>query len=397
MDSARCEIGLLDMSNAFLAAKDPRAGVGDALRVLEGACGVSGSVILRGADGALAAEPSAGFPCDAAGGDRAAAVRAFEGRAVSGGDAGMMGAGCAAWMPLVSGQDVLGVLGFRRRDGGALGSGETPRLKLFAGQLGLLLGWESRMRQGFSAEFERATESFRRAVIDSVSHELKSPLSVIEAALEGLGGAPADASFYLAEALSALRRICRTVDNLLDLARIEGGAVRPRVAWCSPAEICDVAMQFAGDALAGRAVSRADEPDGPLVMVDEALVCQALVNLLHNAAVHTPAGTAVTLRSAIDGGGLCIEVMDRGPGIPPEARARIFEKFIKGPAAPSGCAGIGLAVARGFAGLLGGSVSCSEREGGGAVFRMRIPCDVMAVESSGHDRESAADAGGPGP
>lgn len=397
MDSRPWDSVLLGMTNRFLAAGDLGERLEAALIEIEGAIDVIGCVILRGSDGRLEPEPRVGSRRDLTGDDRAAAIRALETRAPNWGEEGVDMETRAVWLPLAWESGVLGVLGARGRGGRDIAAEDVRGLGLCAAQLALLLACESRFQQRARADSENSAEAFRKSLIDSVSHELKSPLSVIEAALDGLGGDPADAALYLAEALHALRRVCRTVDNLLDVGRVESGAVNPKPEWCSIADICDVAIQLTGDVMGGREVRCLAEPAAPLVKVDEVLTCQALVNLLHNAAVHTPPGTDVAVQASAGESGLRLEVLDRGPGLSPEERARAFEKFFKGRGAASGCSGLGLAVARGFVEAQGGAISIDERLGGGAVFRIQIPCEIMAVDVSHGTGGGSGLADGRGP
>ncbi|HPA17588.1 MAG TPA: ATP-binding protein [Verrucomicrobiae bacterium] len=395
MDEPSWDRDLLRMTNSFLRAGDSGKGLEEALREIEGACGVVACVVLGGTNGTLEPESCAGFTCGPGDEDRGGAVLAFETGVSS--DGGVAGAPTtrAWWVPMAGASDVIGVLGARDPSGGGVAPESVWRLKAFAGQLALLLEWANGLRARVVADAQAVAERSRRTLIDLVSHELKSPLSALEAALEGLGGDPAGAAFYLSESLCALRRLCRTVDNLLDMGRLETGAVTPRMDWCDIADICDTAVQLSRGVVEGREVRCDIGPGAPLVRVDEALVCHALMQLLHNAATHTPAGSGITLRASADEGILCLDVMDRGPGVSHKEKEKIFEKFFKGKSAPPGSAGLGLAVARGFVGALGGDISAEQREGGGAVFRIRIPCEITVIDVSDENELASGDAGTP--
>jgi len=113
--------------------------------------------------------------------------------------------------------------------------------------------------------------------------------------------------------------------------------------------------------------------DLPPVKLDAILTEQILVNLLGNAAMHTPAGTPVTVRARLTGGKLVLEVADQGPGLPPGDAARWFEKFQRGPGAVAGGTGLGLSLVKGFAEAQGGAVAAGNQPGGGAIFTVRLP------------------------
>jgi len=385
MDAPSEEDSLLRMTNGFLAAGDLKRGLDAALPVIEEACGVVAQVILRGLDGRLESGIRAGLLSGLSDKEWASAIRVFE-AGESAEELGPKAEGSSVrWVPLVGKCGVLGVLGGGLPVGGPPSFESARRLRAFAHQLSVLLEWECGLRARIMAEADALAEISRRRMIDLVSHELKLPLSALEAALEGLNADPAEAAFYVNESLRALRRLGRTVDNLLDVGRLETGSLKVRIDWCDIVDVCDTAIELTGDALTGRNVQWEVRPGTPLIKVDETLVCHALVHLLHNAAIHTPAGSEIILKAGVDDGILDIGVLDRGPGLKPHERERLFEKFFKGKGAPTGGAGLGLTIVRGFIGMLGGTVSAEDRIGGGAIFRIRLPCETMPLEFSGDE------------
>ncbi len=119
----------------------------------------------------------------------------------------------------------------------------------------------------------------------------------------------------------------------------------------------------------------------PLVKLDFGLMVQVLVNLLHNAVVHTPAGTAITVESFAANGECVIVVADSGSGVPPDVLPRIFDKFYRAPSARTGGTGLGLAIVRGFVEAHGGTITAQNRAGGGAEFTIRTPMNDEAPQS----------------
>jgi two-component system sensor histidine kinase KdpD len=117
-----------------------------------------------------------------------------------------------------------------------------------------------------------------------------------------------------------------------------------------------------------------------LARFDFTLLQHAIANLLVNAAVHTPPGTPIEVHGRFADDSLLVSVADRGPGIPPESLPRIFDKFFRGPNAPTGGSGLGLTIARGFIEAHGGSISTMNRPGGGAIFSLRLPQPEILVE-----------------
>ncbi|WP_225992107.1 HAMP domain-containing sensor histidine kinase [Actinomadura montaniterrae] len=220
----------------------------------------------------------------------------------------------------------------------------------------------------------------RREFVANVSHELRTPISALRAVLENVadGVTPATPD-VLESALDQTERLGRLVTQLLDLSRVEAGA--------APLDLdeLDVAA-FIGDvtaeAAAGHPDARfeADVPAGLRATADRDRLHQVVANLLDNAAKHGPAGRPVTVtaRPGAAPGGLVIEVADEGPGIPPEERARVFERFSRGAATgaragtPGGGTGLGLAIANWATELHGGDITVLDTDEGCRI-RVALP------------------------
>jgi two-component system OmpR family sensor kinase len=230
-------------------------------------------------------------------------------------------------------------------------------------------------------ETEAALERQRQFVADA-SHELRTPLTSILANLEMLGEelerdeGPRDrqAAVEIADsALRSSRRMRRLVGDLLLLARADAGRRAPR----RPVDMTGVVADAAAEAapLASGHDVTLDLPEGDAVVHGSPDDLHRLVlNLVENAMLHTPQGTPVTVSLRAGGGSVDLEVSDRGPGVPPERRERIFERFARegGDASPTG-SGLGLAIVRAVAEAHGGSVEVRDAPGGGALFAVSLP------------------------
>ena len=241
----------------------------------------------------------------------------------------------------------------------------------------LLRHREMAERRRQQAEVAAASERLRRTLLDSVSHELKTPLAALQAATDGLARHPENSTRILPELNASLRRMRRTVGNLLDMTRIESGAVRPVIDWCDVSELCEAARDLTADIMGDHPFDCDYPADLPSIALDQALIEQALANLLMNAAVHTPPDSPVTLRARLEDSVLTLSVLDRGPGLPSGSTEALFEKFSRGQQAPCGGSGLGLSIARGFARALGGEVFARHREGGGAEFSLVLPVQTL--------------------
>jgi two-component system sensor histidine kinase KdpD len=169
-------------------------------------------------------------------------------------------------------------------------------------------------------------------------------------------------------------RLNRLVANLLDMTRLESGALHVKKQWLPIEEVIGGALSRMESALKGRAVHLRVPSDLPLVPVDDLLIEQVLVNLIENALKYTPAESAIEVSASATASELTVEVADRGPGVPPGDERRVFEKFqrleIKG---QQGGVGLGLTICRGIVEAHGGRIEVVNREGGGSAFRFFIP------------------------
>jgi len=207
-----------------------------------------------------------------------------------------------------------------------------------------------------------AADQHRRELIANVSHELRTPISALQAVLENIvdGVAEPDPS-TLRTALTQTERLGRLVTELLDLSRIDAGAHRLALSSFDVEPFVDdvVAEARVVAAAAGRQVAFASavHPAGATAVGDRERLKQVLMNLLDNAARHSPAGGSVTIAARSDGDGLVVDVCDEGPGIAPEERDRVFERFTRGERATGGGTGLGLAIARWVVTLHGGTIA----------------------------------------
>ena len=175
------------------------------------------------------------------------------------------------------------------------------------------------------------------------------------------------------------------VNNLLDMARLESGAATLARQWSSLEELVGSVLNRLKATLAGHPVQVKLQPDLPLVSVDPVLIEQVLANLLENAAKYTPADTPIDIDAHARPDGIVVEVADRGPGFPPGDESRLFDKFyrVKTEAAQSGV-GLGLPICKAIIVAHGGTITASNRTGGGALFRFVLPAGTPpAVESEG--------------
>ncbi|MBX3207615.1 MAG: sensor histidine kinase KdpD [Labilithrix sp.] len=288
------------------------------------------------------------------------------------------------YVPLVASgldADALGVLGIYQEDPRRF---EDPEQQRLVDAFATLMA-TSIERAALAEETERArvqieTEQLRSTLLSSVSHDLRTPLAVMRGAASALvddeGRLSVGARNELASALlEETDRLDRQVRNLLDMTRLESGAVRIKKEWQPVEEVLGAAFNRIEPRLARRAVT-IHAPAELVAEFDGVLVEQVVVNLLENAAKYTPEGSPIDVTAWKGDRELIVEVADRGAGIPPEERRRIFDKFHRGASERTkGGVGLGLTICRAIVAAHGGRIWVAERPGGGASFRFSLPLE----------------------
>jgi len=225
------------------------------------------------------------------------------------------------------------------------------------------------------------TERLRSALLASISHDLRTPLASIIGSTTSLleyGDRipPGEQQELLGAVLDEAERLNRYIQNLLDMTRLGHGGLKIQRDWVAPADIVASALNRLRSVLGGHRVDVALAPDLPLLFVHPALIEQALVNVVENAARYGPEGTPIRIEGRAEGGSLTLDVIDEGPGIPPEERARVFDMFHRveaGDRASKGT-GLGLTICQGLVGAHGGTVEALEGPAGrGTRMRINLP------------------------
>jgi K+-sensing histidine kinase KdpD len=249
---------------------------------------------------------------------------------------------------------------------------------------GRLVAHEANRSRMFERERERAgllaqSDELKTALLAAVSHELRSPLAAIKTSSSALLDARMswddESRRELLEAIDQeADRLDAVVGNLLDLSRIEGGALRPNKEWCDVEElVLDVAQRLRKRS-ASHPISVELPAELPLVFLDYVEIAQVLVNLGDNAIKYTPPGTPVQIAAWIEGDSLKLSTHDDGPGIPPEEREHLFDRFWRAdrPGQSAG-AGIGLTISRGLVEAHAGTITVTSSPESGTTFTVSLP------------------------
>jgi two-component system sensor histidine kinase KdpD len=233
------------------------------------------------------------------------------------------------------------------------------------------------------SELARQSEELKSALLASLAHDLKTPLTAIRVAAGNLQAnwLADDQRHEQSEiVLTEVARLAHLFEGILDMARIDAGAVASTRQWVHPSETVDVARAQVEHALQNHVVDLQEgAPD--LVYLDPRLTSSALAHLLENAAAYSPAGSTITVTAGATSTGLRVTVRDRGPGIAPEDLTHLFDRFFRGRAArgvPG--TGMGLAIARGLLAVEGGRVWAENHPDGGAVFSLEVDAPTRPPE-----------------
>lgn len=283
----------------------------------------------------------------------------------------------AQFLPLRTPDRTVGVLGIRTR-GGRLPFGESLLLETFASQIALSIERELLDEAAEETAMLHESERLFTTLLNSISHELRTPIATINGASGSLLSAQTSGDVATRDQLArdirdAAERLNRLVANLLDMSRLESGRLTLKLEWCDVGDVIGVAVKQIDRCLADRPLSINQAPGLPLVRMDFVLMEQVLVNLLDNACAYTPPGTAIEIVAARQGTALIVAVTDHGPGIAAADIDHIFGKFFRASGVSTGGTGLGLSICRGLVEAHGGELMAENAPGAGARFTIRLP------------------------
>ena len=357
-------------------------------------------VLIPNADGTLAYPQAPGIYGSYHGADLGIARWVYANRVTAGLGTNTLPGAEALFLPLAAAHKLVGVLAVlpSRRER-LLIPEQRHLLETFTGQVAAAA--ERVLLAADAAKLSRQaeTESLRNSLLNAISHDLRTPLAVLVGASSSLITDSARLSDAARAELAATvhdeaTRMTALVNNLLDMARLESGAIALAREWTPLEEIVGSVLGRLRDALATHPVKVTLAADLPLLHVDPVLVEQLLANLLENASKYTPAGTSIEIAAQVLPGRVAVEVADRGPGIPAGEEAKLFDKFyrLQREAAQSGV-GLGLAICKAIVAAHGGTISAANRAGGGAVFRFELPAgEPPSMEPETESRIAAGTA-----
>jgi two-component system sensor histidine kinase KdpD len=303
--------------------------------------------------------------------------------------------------PLRVGSRSIGVLTVVQKPNVHPDDDQERLLATFANSVALALEQERLAVEEQEAAVVRESDRLKSVLLSSVSHDLRTPLAGIKAAIGSLLRRDVqwneeDRQAFLRDIDSEADRLTRLVSNLLDLSRIEAGAIRPRKEWENVRELISRVVGRLGSQLGDHRVMIDGPDEMPLVRLDAVKIEQVLTNLIENAAKYSPPGAPITVRSSLTDETdnvsiLNISVADRGPGIEPAEQTNIFEKFYRVTDAkrPISGTGMGLAIVKGLVEAHGGHVVVESAPRQGSTFTLVLPVErgEAVTSASGRKRQ----------
>jgi len=357
---------LYRLTRALAASRDLDEALPKALNLIKESVQADAAVWLRDESGLSRHVASTFTPSSK---DESVAVWAFQKKQAAGRSTDTLPDAESLHVPLITGDRAEGVLTVRLAHPPTLEQREL--LDAFAAQLALFVNKERALEESRQAQIARQSQKLQKTLFDSVSHELKTPLAAMTAALQ-------QPQPDCTELQQAARRLTRTVDHLLDATRLESGLLQPVREWCDPGELVRDAVTASG--LKEHSVRISIDKNLPTISVDSRLIQQALGSLLSNAVAHGKSDRPIEISAVRDESLLVISVADHGPGLAPGEENKVFEKFYRGLRTRPGGLGLGLSIARQLVEAHGGEIVAQNREGGGARFSIRLPIgEVMRL------------------
>lgn len=334
--------------------------------------------LLPNAEGVLTPHGgSRGFEADAT--EMGVSRWVFEHNQPAGRGTGTLPGAKALYLPLAASCGAIGVLGVWSQEPHALGAPEQlHQLETFANQTALAVERGLLADEAHAAQVRVETEKLRSSLLSSVSHDLRTPLAAITGAssslLETGDRLDAETRRELLETIGdEANRLGRLVHDLLEMSRLESGAVKAHMEWHPLEEILGAALARVAKTHRERKILTRLPDTLPMVSVDDVLIEQVLVNLLDNAAKYSPADAPIEVAARREDGAIVVEVADRGPGLHADDVERVFEKFYRGKRPLGRGVGLGLAICRGFVEAHGGRIWATNRSDGGASFQFTLP------------------------
>jgi two-component system sensor histidine kinase KdpD len=327
--------------------------------------------------------------------ERGVAQWAYEHRQRAGIGTNTLPGARALYLPLIAAAKTIGVVGLLPGlSAEPFTADQIHALESFANQTAMALERAFLAEEAQRTLLKIETEALRNTLLSSVSHDLRTPLAAITGAgttlLQSDNLLDAENRKELVQTIvEESEHLNRIIRNILDMTRLDSGGIKLNREWQSLEEIVGAVTNRMAGLLLDRSLQIHLPADLPLIPCDELLIEQMLRNLLENALKYSPSGTDITLSASVEEKEVLVSVADRGPGVPPEEKERIFEKFVRGKHVGGG-AGLGLAICQGIVAAHGGRIWVDNLPEGGCAFTFTLPIsqEPPAIEEEAEENLS---------
>lgn len=375
--NAERNLALFTLTHETAGAMDMDAVLATAVEQVGRVFDAEVAVLLPRATGdGIAPHPSSSLAMDEK--EEGVAGWVFEHGRVAGRNTDTLPKASARYYPLRAPSGIVGVIGLRRRSTERLPFDQESLLETFVGQIALAVERELLDEAAEQATLLRESERLSATLLNSISHELRTPIASIRGAADsllrpGTGLNEPSRRQLTHDILDASERLNRLVENLLDMSRLESGRLHLKRDWCDMREIIGVAAQRLASCLAERPLTIDVQPDLSLIRLDFVLIEQVLVNLLDNTCAYTPPGTRVQIQAREQNKWCELTLSNDGPPIPAPDLERIFDKFYRLPGTAVTGTGLGLPISRGLVEAHGGTLAAENLLARGVRFTIRLP------------------------
>lgn len=387
------------MSRQMASSADVDSMTGFAVRHLSDVFGGEAVILRPDAAGKVTVVARHGSTSPEGPNEQAAAEWVFQNRKWAGRGTDTLPGCQKLYVPLVGSEGVVGVIGLRLSDEVTpLDPEQQHLLETFASQIALALERASLADEAAKARIQVEAERLRNALLSSVSHDLRTPLAAIAGSgsiLAEEGPLEPELRRELAQSIvQESGRLNRLVGDLLEVTRLESGAVQLHLEWQPLEEVVGVALHRLESVRSSHPIRLKLADDLPLVPIDGLLLQQALFNLLDNAIRYSPPGSDLELSATKNNGNVLVEIADRGSGLSDDELDHVFDKFYRASShRGKGGVGLGLTICRGIVQAHGGRIWAENRPGGGAIFRFTLPIGQPPVVTSSDSAEPVKQRG----
>lgn len=284
----------------------------------------------------------------------------------------------ALFIPLIASRSTLGVIAIKFTNDQPMNAEQETLLEAFVNQITTNFEREFLNELATKTLVLSESEKLYKTLLNSISHELKTPITTIIGAVSSFAEDFIESSKEIRKNLIdeiniAAERLNRLVENLLDMTRLESGQMKLKLDWNDIADLVESVLKRLKNELTNHAVKTHVQEDIPLFMFDFGLLEQALINIIHNSVIYTPKESTISIRVNEEEEYCRIEISDNGPGFREDSLDKLFEKFYRVPGTKTGGTGLGLSISKGFIEAHSGTIIAKNGAQGGAQFIIKIP------------------------